>query len=110
MKDLIFASAQARELYHLRAGLVANGYRVALVTSSAQVRQAVAERRVVGVVLNVASSSPTFDPWQLMSELRMLNHLALVVLTRAAPKQDRVRAFQSGALHCLTLPTSAVEL
>ncbi len=110
IKKVLFIGASARDLGHLKSGLVAGGYEARLATTSVQVWQAVMQQQLDGIILHTGASSTQLDPWRLIAELSALNHVPLIVLTRAGRKQDRVRAYNAGARHCLTLPTSCAEL
>ncbi len=110
MRKVLLVSALAQSLNHLKTGLTNIGYEVTVATTSARVWQTVVRHPLDAIVLNASRSTAELEPWLLVSELSSLDHLTLIVLTPAAHKQDRVRAFQAGARHCLTLPASAAEL
>jgi two-component system KDP operon response regulator KdpE len=110
MRKLLFASALGRKRWHLIGGLNASGFQVTAACTGAQVWQALMRQQADLIVLDASASSVQLNPWLLIAELSELDHLRLIVLTRAGRNQDRVRAFQAGVRYCLSMPVSSAEL
>lgn len=109
MKKVILASAQARKWFNFRSTLTASGYEMTMARTGAQFWENLMLRPVDAIVLDASIADVNLDPWRLLRDLSPFNHL-LIVLTRGGRNLDRVRAFQFGAHHCLTLPVTPLEL
>lgn len=110
MSKLLLVSALARKWNYFKISLTASGYEILTARTSAQFWESMMRQRVDAIVLDVSVSDAGLDPWRLIDELSAVDHLLLIVLTRGGRNQDRVRAYQSGAHHCLTMPVTPSEL